>query len=137
MRSQSEGFMNSAKFIIESLHSLSVDLTRMMDGEVSEKTWKAFQKGDVAAFTRRLSEVQGKASLDKARAKFTKDAEFRTCVQRFLRQFEEMYTQACEYDHCNMLASTMVSSEIGKLYAYLCDVAGREMLSASRKGKAA
>ena len=37
VRSQRDAFMSSAKFIIESLHSLSVDLTRMMKGDISDK----------------------------------------------------------------------------------------------------
>src|SRR5690606_31199999 len=66
-RTQREAFLSSAKFIVESLHSLSVDITRMLDGEIQEKTWKAFQKGDVAAFTRRLVEAGGHWPVEKAR----------------------------------------------------------------------
>jgi hypothetical protein len=126
IRVEREGFMSSAKFIIESLHSLSVDLTRMSDGEISEKTWKAFQKGDVGAFTRRLVAMEGKMPLEKARDKFTKDTEFRTYVQRFIRQYEEMYEQARDNDHGALLSSTLASSEVGKLYDFLCSVAGKD-----------
>jgi ABC-type transporter Mla subunit MlaD len=126
LRSQREAFLGSAKFIIESLHSLSVDLTRMTEGEISEKTWKAFQKGDIAAFTRRLVEMRDILPLDRARTKFAKDTEFRTYVQRFIRQFEEIYDQAVESDHGSILAATLGSSEVGKLYDFLCAVAGRD-----------
>lgn len=128
LRAEREGFMGAAKFIVESLHSLSFDLTRMLDGEISEKTWKAFQKGDVAAFTRRLSAMEGKLPLEKAREKFAKDSEFRNYVQRFLRQFEELYIQACENDHGALLSAAIASSEVGKLYEFLCSVAGKESL---------
>jgi cell division protein FtsB len=136
-RQQREAFMGSAKFIVESLHSLSVDLTRMLDGEISEKTWKAFQKGDVGAFTRRLAEIEGKVPLEKARTKFTKDTEFRTYVQRFLRQFEEMYDQAVDNDHGGILTTSIGSSEVGKLYAFLCDVAGKKSIFEQRLLKVA
>lgn len=125
-RVQREAFFTSSKFIIESLHSLSVDLTRMLEGDVSGKTWKAFQKGDVSAFTRRLSEMHDKLPLDKARNKFAQDTEFRTYVQRFIRQFEEMYSQTLENDHDALLSTTVGSSEIGKLYEFLCAVAGKD-----------
>ena len=48
----------------------------MLDGEISEKTWKAFQKGDVSVFTRRLATLDTEGALEKARGKFAKDTEF-------------------------------------------------------------
>ncbi len=128
-RSQSEAFMSSAKFVIESLHSLSVDMTRIMDGDISERTWKAYQRGDVSAFTRRLVEMKETMPIEKAREKFSKDTEFRTYLQRFIRQFEEMYEQALDNDHAALLVSMIGSSELGKLYEALCEVAGREAVT--------
>jgi hypothetical protein len=129
-RNHGDAFMGGAKFIIESLHSLSVDMTRMLDGEISERTWKAFQKGDISAFTRRLSVMRDEMPLDKARDKFAKDTEFRTYVQRFTRQFEEMYEQAQSNDHGAILCSTIGSSDLGKLYEFLCSVAARSPVTA-------
>jgi hypothetical protein len=126
IRSQRDAFMSSAKFVIESLHSLSVDLTRMMKGEVSEKTWKAFQKGDVTAFTRKLVQIETDMPIEKAREKFGTDGEFRTYVQRYIRQFEELFDQATENDHGALLTSTFASSEIGKLYKILCSISGKD-----------
>ncbi|MCD8497906.1 MAG: hypothetical protein LRZ85_07405 [Alphaproteobacteria bacterium] len=126
IRKQREVFLSAAKFIVESLHSLSVDLTRAIDGEISEKTWKAFQKGDVSAFTRKLAQMGDQLPLEKAREKFTGDGEFRTYVQRYIRQFEELFDQAAENDHGALLSSTFASSEVGKLYQFLCSVAGKE-----------
>ena len=125
-RSQREAFLSSAKFIVESLHSLSVDITRMVDGEVPEKTWKAFQKGDVGAFTRRLAQLGHELPMDKLRSKFADDNEFRTYVNRFLRHFEDVFEQAVANDHGDLLASTFVSSDVGRLYEVLCGAAGRE-----------
>jgi len=137
IRNQREHFMSSSKFVIESLHSLSVDLTRMIDGEVSEKTWKAFQKGDVAAFTRKLVHISDNLLIDKARDKFANDSEFRTYVQRFLRQFEELYEQAQENDHGALLSATFSSSDMGKLYSLLCKIAGKESRIEKAAAKAA
>lgn len=126
VRSQRDAFMSSAKFVVESLHSLSVDLTRMMKGDISDKTWKAFQKGDVAAFTRKLVQLGDNIPLEQAREKFSKDNEFRTYVQRYIRQFEELYDQATANDHGSLLTSTFASSEIGKLYQLLCEISARD-----------
>ena len=125
-RAQRDAFMTSAKFVIESLHSLSVDFTRLLDGEVSEKTWKKFNRGDVYAFTRRLISLGDKLPMEKIRAKYADDADFRTYVQRFIRQFEEVYHQARENDHGALLESTFVSSDLGRLYEILCQASGKE-----------
>jgi hypothetical protein len=125
-RVQRDSFMAAAKFIVESLHSLSVDITRMLEGEIQEKTWKSFQKGDVGAFTRRLAQMGDKLPVDRIRDKFANDSEFRSYVQRFLRQFEEVYDQAVVNDHGELLASTFASSDVGKLYSVLCAAAGRD-----------
>lgn len=125
-RVQRDAFLTSAKFIIESMHSLSVDLTRLMDGEVPEKTWRAFQKGDVGAFTRRLAQLGADLPIERIRIKFADDTEFRTYVQRFIRQFEELFEQAVANDHGDLLGATFASSDIGNLYVTLCQAAGRE-----------
>ena len=129
--------MTSAKFVVESLHSLSVDVTRLMDGEISEKTWKAFQKGDISAFTRKLVEGAGKWPLKKAQDKFARDNEFRNYVGRFIRQFEDMHAQAVGSDHSALLSSTIGSSEVAKLYDFLCDVAGQGSCLRQKASKAA
>jgi ABC-type transporter Mla subunit MlaD len=124
VRAQREAFLSSAKFIVESLHSLSMDLTRMLDGEIQEKTWKAFKKGDISAFTRRLVELGDALPIERARQKFEKDTEFRTYVLRYTRQFEEMFEQAMDSDHGALLSSTIASSDVAKLYTALCQVKG-------------
>ncbi|HEY0901868.1 MAG TPA: hypothetical protein VGD95_07080, partial [Micavibrio sp.] len=135
-RVQRDAFLSSAKFIIESMHSLSVDLTRLMDGEVPEKTWRAFQKGDVGAFTRRLAQLGTELPIERLRTKFADDTEFRTYVQRFIRQFEELFDQAVANDHGDLLGATFASSDVGNLYLTLCQAAGREP-KLSREGRMA
>jgi len=125
-RVQRESFMGSAKFVLESLHSISVDLTRMVEGEVNEKAWKAYQKGDISAFTARLLEHKDKLPYEKMRQKYAADNEFRTYVNRFARQFEEVYEQAAANDHGEILSITFASSDVGGLYDILCEVSGRQ-----------
>lgn len=122
-----EAFFTSAKFVIESLHSLSVDFTRMLEGgEVPEKSWKAFQKGDIAVFTRRLLQLKDGIPVEKIKTKYTDDNEFRNYVQRYFRLFEEIYDNAAKTDHSDLLTSTFSGSDIGKLYYFLCTVTERE-----------
>src|SRR5690606_25925474 len=121
-----EAFFNSTKFVVESLHSLALDFTRLLEGELPEKNWKAYQKGDVGSFTRRLLSARDETTQTKIKTKYRDDVEFRTYVQRYLRQFEEIYDQAAANDHADLLASVFLSSDVGKLYQFLCTVLERE-----------
>jgi hypothetical protein len=126
LRHQRETFLGSAKFIIESLHSISVDLTRGLDGEISEKMWKAFKKGDTSVFTRKLNDLGTSVSYQKINEKFVADGEFRSYVKKFLQSFEELYGQAASQDHGALLSTTLASSDVGRLYQMLCSAIGHE-----------
>ena len=121
-----DAFFNSTKFVVESLHSLALDFTRMLDGELHDKTWRAYQKGDVASFTRRLLSARDADTQSKIEAKFKDDVEFRTYVQRYLRQFEEVYDSAIANDHAELLATIFSTSDVGRLYQFLCATLDRE-----------
>lgn len=119
---QRDYFFNATKFIVESLHSLALDFTRMLDGELPEKTWKAYQKGDTSVFTKRLVSLRDTLSHDKIRQKFKDDVEFRTYVQRYIRQFEEIHNHAKQQDYSDLLSGVFMSSDIGRLYQMLKDI---------------
>jgi chromosome segregation ATPase len=121
-----DAFFSSTKFVVESLHSLALDFTRLLDGELPEKTWKSYRQGDTASFTRRLLNVRDEETQNKIKSKFADDHEFRTYVQRYLRQFEEIYDQAAGNDHADLLTSVFMTSDVGKLYKFLCTVLDRE-----------
>ena len=64
--------------------------------------------------------------IDRMRKKFADDTEFRTYVQRFLRQFEDLFEQAVANDQGDLLGAVFASSDVGRLYGLLCQAAGRE-----------
>ena len=57
------------------------------------------------------------------------DHEFRTYINRFIRQFEEVYEQAQANDHGELLSSIFASSDIGALYDVLCDIADHKNMT--------
>lgn len=124
-KTQREAFLSSSKFVIESLYSLSLDVARHLESDLDTRVLKAYQKGDVAAFTRHLVEVAPHIPAERAQRKFLEDGEFRNYVQRFIRQFEELLEQAQGNDYGDLLSSIFTTSDIGKLYKILCEIAGR------------
>ncbi len=127
IRAQRESFMDSAKFVMESLNSMSVDLSRMLEGDVAEKDWKAYQGGNILVFTEKLNAtLRENMPKEKASEKFAKDNEFRMYILKFIRQFEDMAQLAFTNDHGAILSSTLASSQVGMLYRFLCEIAGKE-----------
>ncbi|OIN85369.1 MAG: hypothetical protein AUJ12_09430 [Alphaproteobacteria bacterium CG1_02_46_17] len=125
LRSEREAFLSASKFVIESLYSLAVDVSRHLEEEIDARVLRAYQRGDVAAFTRHLVESAVKIPLDKGQKKFIEDSEFRTYTLRFIRQYEEVLEQAHNNDYGEMLSSLFNTSDVGKLYKILCEIAGR------------
>jgi len=136
-RAQRESFFSGAKYLLESLHSLSIDLTRSIDGHIHEKSWKSYQAGDVAVFTRNI--VQNRKNLPdtKMAEKYAEDHEFRTFVNRFIRQFEEIYTNAASSDHGDLMASAFATSDVGTLYQTLSDIIAHKSVITERSKRAA
>lgn len=126
LRTNRDNFLSSARFVLESLHSLSIDFVRMIDGDIAEKDWKSYQKGDVAVFTGHLAKRLDDMPADKIRDKYAEDVEFRSYVQKFMRQFEDILDQTDTIDRGAVLGTTFAASDVGKIYRFLVNVTGRE-----------
>jgi hypothetical protein len=125
-----ENFLSSARFVLESLHSLSIDFVRVIDGSIADKDWKTYQKGDVAIFTSKLAEKLNDIPADKIRHKYAEDSEFRNYVQKFMRHYEDVITQTDSVDRGAVLGTTFAASDVGKIYRFLCNVTGRNTIKA-------
>ena len=124
-RTERETFLSSAKFVIESLYSLALDVSRHLEVELDVRVLRTYQKGDVSAYVRHLVDFAPRMPIDKSQRKFIEDGEFRTYVLRFIRQYEELLEQAQANDYGDLLSSVFSTSDIGKLYKVLCEIAGR------------
>jgi ABC-type transporter Mla subunit MlaD len=125
IRTERESFLSAAKFVIESLYSLAIDVARHLEGDLDVRVLRAYQKGDVSAYARHLVEVAPKIPAERSQRKFIEDGEFRTYILRFIRQYEELLEQAQANDYSDLLSSVFSTSDIGRLYKILCEIAGR------------
>lgn len=57
-------------------------------------------------------------------SKYEDDEEFRRYVQRYLYHFQKLLSEANESDPENLLSSTLLSADIGKLYLMLARAVG-------------
>ncbi|MEM9468834.1 MAG: hypothetical protein AAF988_01585 [Pseudomonadota bacterium] len=118
-----EVFISAAKFVMESLHSLAVDLTRSIDVAIHERMWKAYTNGDLGIFTSYLVSIEEELPMADYKEKFERDHDFRNYVSSFIKQYEEMIENSLNVDQGALLATTFQTSDMGKLYRLLCRIA--------------
>lgn len=123
--SRRDTFLRASKFIVEDLNSIGIDISRILDKTEAEKLWRGYAKGDKGAFIRNLIGGGENKTQDVIKARYETDDTFRRFVTRYLEQFESLLNQAKESDPENLLSSTFVTSDIGKLYVLLSRTLGR------------
>jgi hypothetical protein len=110
---------------IESLDSLSVDITRMIDHEAAIELWDRYRRGERNVFTRRLYTLQGQEAYDDIRRRYRRDAEFKHTVDTYVDQFERLLAEVAGDDRESLVARTYLTSDTGKVYTMLAHAAGR------------
>ena len=123
--SKRDEFLRASRFIIEDLNSTAIDLNRIIDERGSEKLWKRLYKGEKGAFVSGMLNNDTRHARDVIRAKFEGDEEFRKYTQRYLDNFERLLSDANRCDPENLLSSTFLSADIGKLYIFIAKSVGR------------
>jgi hypothetical protein len=101
-----------------------------VDGEISEKMWKSYQKGDVGVFMKRLQTIGDSAPAEQLAAKYKNDHEFRTYAQRYIKQFEKLYQSAVRDQSDTIVTQAIATSDVAKLYRILCVAAEQRDISA-------
>jgi ABC-type transporter Mla subunit MlaD len=119
-------FLNAAKSVLDGLQALSVDLAKVLDKELPEKTWRNATRADLPTFTKRLATLRDTMPVNEVRTRFMADTQFRINVQAYLRQFEELMDQINADENGEILASALMSSDVGKIYYFLSSAVGRD-----------
>jgi hypothetical protein len=119
-------FLKTARFIIEDLNSTSIDLTRILHNDVPESNWKRYMKGDRGVFARSLLKGRQAALAAKVMEKLKTDEDMRYYVLRYVEQFDKLLNDARESDPENLLHSTFMTADVGKLYILLTRALGRD-----------
>jgi len=115
----SEAFARRVSLLIDSMHSASIDVGKILADEVDEKAWESYLKGDRGVFTRRAARLIGSSESRSIRAHYDSDGEFQQSVNRYIHDFESMLRRVLAEREGGMIAVTLMSSDMGKLYAAL------------------
>jgi ABC-type transporter Mla subunit MlaD len=121
----SEAFARRVALLIDSMHSASIDVGKILSDEVDEKAWESYLKGDRGVFTRRAARLIGSSEAKAIRAHYESDGEFQHSTNRYIHDFEAMLRRVMAERDGGAIAVTLMSSDMGKLYASLSDAIDR------------
>lgn len=114
----SKAHRKASSFIIDSLHSLSIDLARNLESSLPEDLWKKYRRGDKSIFSKRL--VKNK-DAEKIKALYRDNGDFRRYVDQYLSEFGRLLQETDETEFSELLLDTYINSDVGKVYLMLSD----------------
>ena len=115
----SEVFAKRVALLIDSMHSAAIDVGKIMADEIDDKAWSAYLKGNRGVFTSRAVRLIGGSETRAIRVHYESDPEFQRSVNRYVGDFESMLRRVLAERDGGMIAVTLMSSDMGKLYAAL------------------
>ena len=115
----SEAFAKRVALLIDSMHSAAIDVGKILSDEFDDKAWGAYLKGNRGVFTSRAVRLIGGSETRAIRAHYESDPEFQRSVNRYVADFESMLRRVLAERDGAMIAVTLMSSDMGKLYAAL------------------
>ena len=123
----SEAFARRVSLLIDSMHSAAIDVGKILSDEVDDKAWGAYLKGNRGVFTRRAARLIGGSETRSIAAHYEGDTEFQHSVNRYVHDFEAMLRRVLAERDGGMIAVTLMSSDMGKLYAALAQAIDRKL----------
>jgi hypothetical protein len=122
----SEAFARRVSLLIDSMHSAAIDVGKILSDEIDDKAWGAYLKGNRGIFTSRAVRLLGGSETRAIRTHYESDAEFQRSVNRYVHDFEAMLRRVMAERDGGMIAVTLMSSDMGKLYAALAQAIERK-----------
>ena len=120
-----EEFARRVSLLMDSMNSASIDVQKILSDEVDEKAWNAYLKGNRGIFTRRAVRLLGNSESRSIAGQYEADPEFQASVNRYVHDFEAMLRRVLAERDGGMIAVTLMSSDMGKLYAALAQAIDR------------
>ena len=115
----SEAFARRVSLLIDSMHSAAIDVGKILADEIDDKAWDSYLKGNRGVFTSRAARLMGGGETKAIRAHYESDLEFQRSANRYVHDFEAMLRRVLAERDGSMIAVTLMSSDVGKLYAAL------------------
>jgi hypothetical protein len=115
----SEAFARRVSLLIDSMHSAAIDVGKILADEIDDKAWDSYLKGNRGVFTSRAARLMAGSETRALRAHYDTDLEFQRSANHYVADFEAMLRRVLAERDGAMIAVTLLSSDMGKLYAAL------------------
>jgi hypothetical protein len=115
----SEAFARRVSLLMDSMNSAAIDVGKILSDEIDDKAWDSYMKGNRGVFTRRAVRLMEGSETRAIRAQYETDPEFQQSANRYIHDFEAMLRRVVAERDGGMIAVTLMSSDMGKLYAAL------------------
>ena len=120
-----EEFARRVSLLMDSMNSAAIDVQKILSDEVDDKAWANYLKGNRGVFTRRAVRLIANSESRAIAASYDADPEFQESVNRYVHDFEAMLRRVLAERDGGMIAVTLLSSDMGKLYAALAQTIKR------------
>ncbi|MFL6730338.1 MAG: hypothetical protein ACJ8E3_02495 [Sphingomicrobium sp.] len=121
----SEAFARRVSLLIDSMHSAAIDVGKILSDEIDDRAWDSYLKGNRGVFTRRAVKLLDGGETKAIRAQYESDLEFQRSVNRYVHDFEAMLRRVLAERDGGAIAVTLMSSDMGRLYAALAQALER------------
>jgi uncharacterized phage infection (PIP) family protein YhgE len=118
----SEAFAKRVSLLMDAMNSAAIDVGKILSDEIDDKAWDSYIKGNRGVFTRRAVRLIGGTETRAIKTYYDTDAEFQRSVNRYIADFEAMLRRVLAERDGGMIAVTLMSSDMGKLYAALAQI---------------
>jgi len=121
----SEAFARRVSLLIDSMHSAAIDVGKILSDEIDDRAWDSYLKGNRGVFTRRAVKLLDGGETKAIRGQYESDLEFQRSVNRYVHDFEAMLRRVLAERDGGAIGVTLMSSDMGKLYAALAQALER------------
>jgi len=118
----SEAFARRVSLLMDSMNSAAIDVGKILSDEIDDKAWDSYIKGNRGVFTRRAVRLLGGSETRAIKAHYDAEPEFQQSVNRYIADFEAMLRRVVAERDGGIIAVTLMSSDMGKLYAALAQI---------------
>ncbi len=116
---QRDDIVQRSAALLDSLQGTAVDTAKLLAVDVTDNDWAAFLKGDGSRFARRTVRAIDNGTARAIGRQFETDENFRQNATRYIDEFDTLLKRAGADRAGNTLVVTLLSSDVGKLYAAL------------------